>query len=295
MNVVFDYEPDEDYLSIDEVKEATFSLAADCVIVGIFVAVFALILGFVADRSFLDSFGEERGVVSPLDWSEVPYLDMEVAESLAYYGQLIGDPVLAAEEESAVGGEDDPELFATEDFKQYKKALKKNSNTAGWISIGGLIVNYPVMWSKDNQYYLNHNASGKKDVYGAIFLDSGSGGEFQLVNIVHGHNMRDGKMFGELDKYKDEAFVKKHRYLSLTTSSGTRRYRVFSVIITDGEKEEVRTGFEDVNDFQKYLKKINRRSIIDLDFKDYPDSIVVLNTCTYEFSGAHLLVFAEEI
>ena len=33
-----------------------------------------------------------------------------------------------------------------------------------------------------------------------------------LYNIIYGHNMNNGSMFGSLKKYKDEGFWKKNQY-----------------------------------------------------------------------------------
>lgn len=286
-------EDDSEYPFMDTERDEIISLAADCITLLIFIMLASLVLHLVSDRSFTNSYLKKDGVFMELeDSSPLVSLDTLVADKLVYYGLLVGDITYA---EAASDGKKNAELFSTEDYKKYQKYLKKNSDTVGWISIGGLIVDYPIVWRKNNSYYLEHNFDGKKDVYGSIFLDQDSEGKFQKVNIVHGHNMKDGKMFGELDKYKDKNFFKEHKYLSLTTKDGTKRFQIFSVLVTDGSQEKIRTSFENDNDFQKYLKKINRRSLYELEYKDNPKSIVVLNTCSYEFTSAHLLIFAEEL
>ena len=35
-----------------------------------------------------------------------------------------------------------------------------------------------------------------------------------LYNIIYGHNMNNGSMFGSLKKYKDEGFWKKDQYFT---------------------------------------------------------------------------------
>ncbi len=286
-------EEENTYPLVDTVKDEIISLTADCITLVIFIVLVSLVLRLISDRSFTNGYLKKDNTYIEIEqFSFDTFLDSIVADKLTYYGLLTGEITYAA---TASEEKKDAELFSTEDYKKYKKSFKKNPDTVGWISIGGLIVDYPIVWRKNNSYYLEHNFDGKKDVYGSIFLDQDSNGKFQKVTIVHGHNMKDGKMFGELDKYKDKSFFKNHKYLSLTTEEGTKRFQIFSVFVTDGTQEKIRTSFEDDNDFQKYLKKINRRSLYALEYKDNPNSIVVLNTCSYEFPSAHFLVFAEEI
>ena len=40
-----------------------------------------------------------------------------------------------------------------------------------------------------------------------------------LYNIIYGHNMNNGSMFGSLKKYKDEGFWKKNQYFTVYTES----------------------------------------------------------------------------
>ena len=49
-----------------------------------------------------------------------------------------------------------------------------------------------------------------------------------LYNIIYGHNMNNGSMFGSLKKYKDEGFWKKNQYFTVYTESTAYRYQIFS-------------------------------------------------------------------
>ena len=47
-------------------------------------------------------------------------------------------------------------------------------------------------------------------------------------NIIYGHNMNDGSMFGSLKKYKDDGFWKENQYFTVYSETTAYRYRIFS-------------------------------------------------------------------
>ncbi len=106
-----------------------------------------------------------------------------------------------------------------------------NPDTAGWISIDGTVIDYPVMQTmRDEQYYLNRDFDGKYSAYGCIIADTDSEiGTGTLANnyedgskpatniILHGHNMKNGTMFGSLDKYRDQTYEKSHSKIKFSS------------------------------------------------------------------------------
>ena len=44
------------------------------------------------------------------------------------------------------------------DFKELKE---RNNDTVAWIQVGGTNINYPVVQTKDNSYYLTHSFDKK--------------------------------------------------------------------------------------------------------------------------------------
>lgn len=45
----------------------------------------------------------------------------------------------------------------------------ENQDIVGWIYVPGCDISFPVMQSKDNEYYLNHTVSGEYNNRGSIF------------------------------------------------------------------------------------------------------------------------------
>ena len=81
----------------------------------------------------------------------------------------------------------------------------ENQDIVGWIYVPGCDISFPVMQSKDNEYYLNHTVSGEYNNRGSIFLDANANAQFQDDNsIIYGHSVEVGGMFTLLNKYCDE-------------------------------------------------------------------------------------------
>lgn len=85
--------------------------------------------------------------------------------------------------------------------------IKRNSDCIGWLRISGTKIDYPVMQTKDNpQYYLRRDFYKQYSYLGTPFMDSRCDINYDNNLIVYGHNMKDGKMFADLLKYKSCIF-----------------------------------------------------------------------------------------
>ncbi|EGP9899719.1 class B sortase, partial [Listeria monocytogenes] len=88
---------------------------------------------------------------------------------------------------------------------------KLNKDMVGWLTIADTEIDYPILQSTDNDYYLHHNYKNEKARAGSIFKDYRNTNEFLDKNtIIYGHNMKDGSMFADLRKYLDKDFLAAH-------------------------------------------------------------------------------------
>ncbi len=101
------------------------------------------------------------------------------------------------------------------------------------MAVDGTVIDYPVMQTmEDENYYLYRDFHGNEDKAGCLILDTDSSlydveGTANL--IIHGHNMKAGTMFGELDAYKDENYYQEHKHMTLYTRMEKREYEVIAV------------------------------------------------------------------
>ena len=90
-------------------------------------------------------------------------------------------------------------------------------------------IDYPVLYSGDNEKYLRRDLYGEEHIAGSIFLEGLNRPDFtDYYTIIYGHNMNDGSMFGGLKKYKEKEFWEENQYFTLYTEDMAYRYQIFA-------------------------------------------------------------------
>ena len=151
-----------------------------------------------------------------------------------------------------------------------------SEDCVAWISLDDTSIDYPVMQGKDNTEYLNKSPDGSFSTSGSVFLDSRNKKDFSdEYNILYGHHMANGYMFGALDKYKEKSYFDSHRTGKLEVGSKKYQLHVIGFLVTDAKDEEI---FDtDTDNEQK------RFSIIRKEAKWWRDNVrgntVALTTC----------------
>ena len=83
----------------------------------------------------------------------------------------------------------------------FNELLKKNQDTVGWIEVKGTNINYPIVQTTDNSYYLTHAFDGSKNEAGWVFMDYRNDPvNFNQNTILYAHSRLTGSMFGSLKK-----------------------------------------------------------------------------------------------
>ena len=110
--------------------------------------------------------------------------------------------------------------------ERFRSLRKKSKYIVGWLRMDS--VDEPVAL-KDNTFFLDHDAGGKKNANGAIFMDAGTRLETRPYTVIlYGHNMKSGNMFGRLHKYKDSSYLRKNRIITFDTMYEEGRFAVFA-------------------------------------------------------------------
>ena len=117
-------------------------------------------------------------------------------------------------------------------------------------------INYPIVYSGDNEKYLRKDIHGNEHIAGSIFLEGLNQSDFSdLYNIIYGHNMNNGIMFGSLKKYKDEGFWKKNQYFTIYTESTAYRYQIFSYEDAAGGGNVYKVGYQPGKNTRRLLTR----------------------------------------
>ncbi|MBC1250801.1 class B sortase [Listeria welshimeri] len=167
---------------------------------------------------------------------------------------------------------------------ELKSLQKLNKDMAGWLTIADTEIDYPILQSTDNDYYLHHNYKNEKARAGSIFKDYRNTNEFLDKNtIIYGHNMKDGSMFADLRKYLDKDFFKAHPTFSYESGLANYKVEIFSVYETTTDFYYIETDFPGKQDFDDYLEKVQQQSIYKSNVKvSSKDRIITLSTCDTE-------------
>lgn len=168
---------------------------------------------------------------------------------------------------------------AEEKLKEQTQELCTNiDNSIGWINVPETKINYPVMYSGDNNFYLHRSVDGSYLRVGSIFLDYRCNSDFtSRISILYGHNMSDGSMLADVMKFIDSSYFDSHNYGWLSTPNAVYKIDFFSV-----SQLENYDDFYDVNsDINLWLESLRENSFIwrNIGISE-EDRFISLSTCT---------------
>lgn len=163
----------------------------------------------------------------------------------------------------------------------FNQLLKVNKEIVGWIKIDNTKVDYPVVQTTDNEYYLTHSVNHKRIKNGTIFVDYRNNIENPDQNtIIYGHNMHDNSMFGDLLYYTEKWFYDKHKIIKFDTLYEDLRWEIFSIYHIEPTFDYLITRFQTPKDFTAYLNLVQSKSIYKTNIKlTENDKILTLSTC----------------
>lgn len=165
-------------------------------------------------------------------------------------------------------------------YIDWKSLRAVNPDVVAWIKIPGTVVDYPIVQTKDNQYYLKKGFDGKKNSCGTIFMNTYNRMDFSDDNtVLYGHNMKNGSMFAVINKYREETFYKEHKEVWLFTPYWERKYRIISAHKAADGSETYATEFGER--YAEHVAKEASMSIYDTG-NGYNEELpmVTLSTCT---------------
>lgn len=92
-----------------------------------------------------------------------------------------------------------------------------------WLRMFKTHIDYPVMQTSNNEWYLNHDYLGREYVAGAIFLDCRNSELFDdEVSVIYGHRMNGNLMFSDVARYVNVDYLEEHKYGELILRNGER-------------------------------------------------------------------------
>jgi len=164
---------------------------------------------------------------------------------------------------------------------------KINKDIVAWIYCPNTPINYPVVQSEDNDYYLRRLLDGSWNIGGTLFLDYRCASDFSGANsIIYGHHMKSGAMFGSLVRYRNQSYYNEHPVMYLATPAGQYRVELFA-----GCTIEAMDGIYEPEPNADQVERLMRRSTFaPNDGTATEGPILTLSTCAYDFENARYVV-----
>lgn len=252
----------EDFIDKNYASQITFTTLKICAV--LIFAIVAISLGFVAYNDY--SSNKKNAIMQ------------EDIKSLLE--PSVDDDGIPVEEEEVVDEE------GRKIINSYNKLLEVNADTVGWLKVKGTNIDYPVVKTTDDLYYLNRNFYKDKDPNGWVFMDYRNNiDELDDNTIIFAHNRyMNGVMFGTLEKVSDESYYKKESNLIITFNTLYKEYKwkIFSFYSIDVTNDYLVTLFldDEAKEKEKFFKMLKDRSEVELSTKvTVDDKILTLSTC----------------
>ena len=171
--------------------------------------------------------------------------------------------------------------------------LRQDSDYAAWIFNPTTVINYPVAYTDNNDYYLDHNITdGSYNASGTLFMDCRGKSDFSDMNtIIYGHNMKNGSMFASLHSYGEEGYYEAHPFMFISTPDKDYRLDLIAAFVTEPTSFAYIRNFDSDVQFLGYIENIKSLSDFDSDVEvEADDHVVSLSTCTYEVDDGRYVV-----
>lgn len=178
----------------------------------------------------------------------------------------------------------------------FTELLKQNKDTVGWLIVNNTNINYPVVQTTNNDYYLKHAFDRSKNYAGWVYADFRNNFDYLSKNtVIYAHGRKDGVMFGSLNNALKKNWYTNldNQIIQLSTLKYNTMWQIFSVYKIEAESYYITTDFNSDESFGEFVTKMEERSIYDFGVDvTQEDRILTLSTC-YNDKGTRLVVQAK--
>lgn len=175
----------------------------------------------------------------------------------------------------------------------FTELIQKNPDTVGWVQLPGTNINYPVVQTTDNSFYLSHSYNKESNNAGWVFMDYRNNKEdFDNNTIIYAHSRNDTTMFGSLKNVLTTAWLenRENHLVYLSTPYENTMWQVFSVYTIPSESYYITPKFETEEEYTTFLITLKNRSIYDFNTElNINDKVLTLSTCQDNYGNRVVL------
>ena len=158
-----------------------------------------------------------------------------------------------------------------------------NSDTVAWIKINNTNINFPVVQTSNNSYYLTKNFNKQNNSAGWIFADYRNNFDTLDKNtIVYGHNRRNGTMFSNLTYFLDFNWYEnnENKYFNFITKNQSYIAEIFSIYKLPSRNISLINKFSSTEEFKQNIDSWKNASFYDFKTNvNESDNLLTLSTC----------------
>lgn len=177
--------------------------------VGYWCAIAVLVLIVVACVGYLLRYGWQ------LKQNEETYENLRVTEVQEETEQVV------AEEE----------IIYCESLYDFDELRQQNEDIYAWVTVPGTQVDYPILQSATDNYYLNRNIDHSQGYPGCIYTNQCNAKEFSdYITVLYGHNMKNGTMFGSIHNFEDKACFNEYDKIYVYTEEMRLTYEIYAAV-----------------------------------------------------------------
>ncbi len=171
----------------------------------------------------------------------------------------------------------------------FTSLLSQNKDTVGFIHIKNTNINYPIVQTTNNSYYLSHSFDKKENKAGWIFMDyRNSHDDLDDNTIIYGHARLDGTMFGSLRNTLTTSWQnnRDNYVIFLSTLKENMIFQIFSIYTIEKEGYYIKTNFSNEEKKKLWLQTMKERNIAPINTEvNTNDKILTLSTCQNDDNG----------
>lgn len=214
-------------------------------------------------------------------WNNENNENEELANDLA--DNFVTPIIVEHNEENSLTNISDNEPTTESIDVNFEELLNKNEDTIGWIQINNTNINFPVVQSSNNSFYLKHNFRKQSNSAGWIFADYRNNFDTLDKNtIIYGHNRRNNTMFSSLKSLLNTSWFdnESNKYFTFVTKDCKYMAQIFSVYKISENVLDLSNSFENENQFYETINDYKQKSIYNFNLDVlWEDNIITLCTC----------------
>ena len=173
-----------------------------------------------------------------------------------------------------------------------------NPDVAGWITIDDTHIDYPVVQGKDDMEYINKDVYGEFSLSGSIFLSCMNKKDFSdYYNLVYGHHMANGGMFGDVVSFTEKTYFDKHKTGELYLPDKTMKIELFACMKTSASDTQIynpQNVSQNAESQKVFLDYIRENAVCCREMElQKGDKIVGLSTCSEAETNGRVVLFGK--